>query len=81
MALNNQQTKVKYFYQRKLGITMKEKEGGFFKISVRTNGNIDAAKFCSKFGGGGHKAAAGCSINGSLEDVRSQLIKAAEETL
>lgn len=64
-----------------IGITMKEKEGVFFKISVRTNGNIDAAKFCSKFGGGGHKAAAGCSINGSLEDVRSQLIKAAEETL
>lgn len=64
-----------------IGITMKEKEGGLFKISVRTNGNIDAAKFCSKFGGGGHKAAAGCSINGSLEDVRSQLIKAAEETL
>lgn len=64
-----------------IGITMKEKEGGFFKISVRTNGDIDAAKFCSKFGGGGHKAAAGCSINGSLEDVRSQLIKAAEETL
>ena len=57
-----------------IGITMKE-------ISVRTNGDIDAAKFCSKFGGGGHKAAAGCSINGSLEDVRSQLIKAAEETL
>lgn len=64
-----------------IGITMKEKEGGFFKISVRTNGDIDASKFCSKFGGGGHKAAAGCSINGSLEDVRSQLIKAAEETL
>lgn len=59
---------------------MKEK-GRIFKISVRTNGDIDAAKFCSKFGGGGHKAAAGCSINGSLEDVRSQLIKAAEETL
>ena len=64
-----------------IGITMKEKEGGFFKISVRTNGNIDAAKFCSRFGGGGHKAAADCSVNGSLEDVRSQLIKAAEETL
>ena len=64
-----------------IGITMKEKEGGFFKISVRTNGNIDAAKFCSRFGGGGHKAAAGCSVNGSLEDVRSQLIKAAEETI
>lgn len=64
-----------------IGITMKEKEGGFFKISVRTNENIDAASFCAKFGGGGHSAAAGCSITGALDDVRSQLIKAAEEIL
>lgn len=64
-----------------IGITMKEKEGGFFKVSVRTNGDIDAAEFCSRFGGGGHRAAAGCSISGALDEVRSQLIKAAEETL
>ena len=64
-----------------IGITMKEKEGGFFKVSVRTNGDIDAAEFCSRFGGGGHRAAAGCSISGALDEVRSQLIRAAEETL
>lgn len=64
-----------------IGITMKEKEGGFFKISVRTNGSIDASEFCSRFGGGGHCAAAGCSISGTLEDVRQRLIEAAEDTL
>lgn len=64
-----------------IGITMKEKEGGFFKVSVRTNGDIDAAEFCSRFDGGGHRAAAGCSISGALDEVRSQLIRAAEETL
>lgn len=64
-----------------IGITMREKDGGFFKISVRTNGNINASDFCAKFGGGGHPAAAGCSIEGKLDDVRNKLIKAAEETL
>ena len=64
-----------------IGITMREKEGGFFKISVRTNGNINASDFCSQFGGGGHPAAAGCTIEGDLKTVRNKLIKAAEKFL
>lgn len=64
-----------------IGITMREKAGGVFKISVRTNGNINACDFCRRFGGGGHSAAAGCSIEGDLETVRNKLIKAAEEIL
>lgn len=62
-----------------IGITMREKEGGFFKISVRTNENINASDFCSQFNGGGHPAAAGCTIEGSLEEVKTKLIKAAEK--
>ena len=62
-----------------IGITMREKEGGFFKISVRTNNNINASDFCSQFGGGGHPAAAGCSIEGDLETVKTTLEKAAEK--
>lgn len=64
-----------------IGITMREKDGGFFKISVRTNGDINASDFCSQFGGGGHPAAAGCTIEGSLETVRQKLISAAEKAL
>ena len=64
-----------------IGITMREKEGGFFKISVRTNNDINASDFCSQFGGGGHPAAAGCSIEGDLETVKTTLEKAAEKFL
>lgn len=64
-----------------IGITMREKEGGVFKISVRTNGNVNAADFCSNFGGGGHSAAAGCSIEGNLDEVRTMLVAAAEAIL
>lgn len=64
-----------------IGITMREKEGGFFKISVRTNCGINASEFCSQFGGGGHPAAAGCTIEGTLDEVKNKLIEAAEKVL
>ena len=62
-----------------MGITLKEKEDNSFKISVRTNDGISASDFCKKFGGGGHPAAAGCRLTGTLEEVRKTLIKVAEE--
>ncbi len=65
----------------KMGITMREKEDGTFKVSVRTNDGINASEFCARFGGGGHVAASGCSIKGDLPTVKYMLIKAAEEVL
>lgn len=65
----------------KMGITMREKEDGTFKVSVRTNDGINASQFCARFGGGGHAAASGCSIKGDLPTVKYMLIKAAEEVL
>ncbi len=62
-----------------IGITMREKAGGIFKISVRTNDGVNAARFCQLFGGGGHPAAAGCSIEGDLTTVRNKLVEAAED--
>ncbi|MBR3972256.1 MAG: DHH family phosphoesterase [Ruminococcus sp.] len=64
-----------------LGITMKEKEEGVFKVSVRSNEDINAAEFCARFGGGGHNAAAGCTVEGTLEEAKAKLIEAAEEIL
>ena len=64
-----------------MGITMREKAGGVFKISVRTNDGVDASAFCKLFGGGGHPAAAGCSVEGDLETVRDKLVTAAEDFL
>jgi phosphoesterase RecJ-like protein len=60
-----------------MGITMREKEGGIFKVSVRTNDGIDASAFCKQFGGGGHPAAAGCTVEGDLESAKKQLVEAA----
>ena len=64
-----------------LGLTLREKEDGTFKISARTNEGANAAEFCGLFGGGGHPAASGCTIAGDLDTVKSRLIKAAESLL
>jgi phosphoesterase RecJ-like protein len=47
-----------------------------YKISMRSKGTVDVAQICSRFGGGGHKNAAGCHINGDLKEVESVLKKA-----
>lgn len=64
----------------KMGITVREKERDY-KISVRTNDGVDACEFCRQFGGGGHAAAAGCSIKGTLDSVIAKLTEAAERAL
>ena len=65
----------------KMGITVREKPNGEYKISVRTNDDIDACAFCRRFGGGGHPAAAGCTLHGTLDSVIDKLVKEAESVL
>ena len=63
-----------------IGITITEQDDGC-KISVRTSSRINAAEICEKFGGGGHRAAAGCNLNGEINAVGEQLVAAAREVL
>ncbi len=65
----------------KVGITIREKEDGAYKISLRTTDDIDASKICAVFGGGGHKAAAGCQIKGSAGEVEKKLVEAASREI
>ena len=65
----------------KIGITVKQRHENVYKISVRSDDEIDASAFCREFGGGGHIRAAGCEITGSLEEVKDKLLKQAEKVL
>jgi len=47
--------------------TLREQPDGLVKISVRAVPGYDAAAICEKFGGGGHKGAAGANIHLPLE--------------
>ncbi len=57
-----------------VGVIIKEKEEGKFKISMRSASDIDVSAICAKFGGGGHVKAAGCTLEGSLADVKLRLL-------
>jgi phosphoesterase RecJ-like protein len=51
------------------------------KVSFRSTGTVDVNKFAKQFGGGGHAKAAGALIEGSLDYVRHNVVKAAREFL
>lgn len=65
-----------------IGVTMKEdSERAGYKISLRSNGNVDVAKICESFGGGGHKAAAGAFISKPFDEARDLLLSEIDKHL
>ena len=55
-----------------VAIFARQREDGF-KLSFRSNG-IDVSDICMLFGGGGHKLAAGCTIDAKLEDIKKVVV-------
>ena len=58
-----------------VGVTIRERHDGSYKVSLRTVEPIDASKICGKVGGGGHNRAAGCEFNCSLDEVKQTLLE------
>ena len=58
------------------GITLRELKPGRVKLSLRTGPRVDACAVCQRLGGGGHKAAAGATVDGTLEDAKALILKA-----
>ena len=52
-----------------VAIFIYEKNTQEFKVSLRSNGDVDLSKIAVFFGGGGHVKAAGCEMAGSMYDV------------
>ena len=59
-----------------INITVRELEEGKCKVSVRTSERFNSAELCSRFGGGGHPMAAGCTLNTDPE-IAALLMQAA----
>lgn len=52
-----------------------------YKISLRSNNDVDVNKIASYFGGGGHVKAAGCTMSGAVHDVINNLTEHIEKQL
>lgn len=57
-----------------VGVTVKERVKGEYRISARSNCDFNVADVCARFGGGGHFRAAGASFfAGSAEDAENKV--------
>jgi phosphoesterase RecJ-like protein len=54
---------------------------GKTRVSLRTEGGVNADKIAAEFGGGGHRRAAGCTHNVGIEDARKAVLAVVERHL
>ncbi|HLG16065.1 MAG TPA: bifunctional oligoribonuclease/PAP phosphatase NrnA [Blastocatellia bacterium] len=59
----------------------KELAPGIYRVSLRSKGKNNVAKVAEVFGGGGHRNAAGCRIEGEFEEVRRRVIEGLQRAL
>jgi len=65
-----------------VGLLFREdKDRQKIKISFRSKGLVDVNQVAGEFGGGGHRAASGCVVDGSLEEVKEKVLASVERAL
>ncbi|MDR4508452.1 MAG: bifunctional oligoribonuclease/PAP phosphatase NrnA [Candidatus Brocadiaceae bacterium] len=65
-----------------VGILFREMEKtNWVKVSLRSRNNVNVNEVAKKFGGGGHKYAAGCEIQGDISHVQKLILGELENTL
>ena len=57
-----------------VGITMREVSPNVYKISARSDGNVNVSEVCQRLGGGGHVRAAGCTLEGDVDSVVKRIV-------
>jgi phosphoesterase RecJ-like protein len=60
-----------------VGILFREIKEDSYKISFRSKDVVDVNRLATPFGGGGHPHAAGCSMQGNLNEIKEKVISAA----
>ena len=63
------------------GLLFIEQKRGGIKLSVRARKDFDCAKLAARFGGGGHRAAAGATLPDPLDEATASVLAAVREGL
>ena len=61
-------------------ITMRELRPDVWKMSLRTGPRINATEVCRLLGGGGHAAAAGCTVEAPWAEAKGEILGAVAKT-
>jgi bifunctional oligoribonuclease and PAP phosphatase NrnA len=54
---------------------LKECAPGVYRTSLRSKGDINVARIAEKFGGGGHRNAAGCTLSGEWDEAERTIVR------
>lgn len=61
-------------------ITLRELREDVWKISLRTGERVNATRACGLLGGGGHAAAAGCTVEAPWAEAKRRILDAVAQT-
>jgi phosphoesterase RecJ-like protein len=59
-----------------IGVLFMEQRGGTTKVSFRSRAGVDVARVAAGFGGGGHRQAAGVTLQAPMEEARARVLEA-----
>lgn len=62
-------------------VYMRQVEPEFFRVSLRSKDGVNVARVAEKFGGGGHKNAAGFRMHGDWDEIESKIVEAVVEAV
>ena len=65
----------------RLALLFRQLANGKVKVSFRSVGDVDVAELAQQFGGGGHRKAAGASLDGTLAEAQAAVLAAARSYL
>lgn len=60
---------------------LKESAPGVYRASLRSKGDVNVARVAEKFGGGGHRNAAGCTLRGEWDEAEAQILRYLQEAV
>jgi phosphoesterase RecJ-like protein len=71
---------IRYAEGVKVAILLKEGDGTV-KVSTRTRDGVSAQAICLSMGGGGHVAAAGAKVTGTMDEAQEKVLEASKQEL
>lgn len=63
-----------------VGITVREQADGSCRVSMRSSEYVDVSAVCQRFGGGGHKRAAGCTLQLAPQEAGRVMVEAVADS-
>ncbi|HEX5030826.1 MAG TPA: bifunctional oligoribonuclease/PAP phosphatase NrnA [Candidatus Eisenbacteria bacterium] len=65
----------------RVGLLVQEVAPGEVRLSFRSDGTVDVNQVAARFGGGGHKNAAGARVKGDLRSIHDQALEALDRAV